>query len=133
MLIWLGALVAPPLLFGVWMRIKLMFTDQGREFLGDREVERFNAEYDTPLYLREDQGKTRGKLARARKDVEAVGGAYGNDVASLLKTGHPLHRRLRRLFRRAGRHRRPLGVLSHQAKLRISFKRTNTRPEYLSA
>lgn len=89
MLIWLGALVAPPLLFGVWMRIKLMFSEQGKEFLGDREVERFNAEYETPLYLREDQGETRGKIARARKDVEALGGAYGNDVASLLKLAIP--------------------------------------------
>ena len=89
MLTWLGALVAPPLLFGVWMRIKLMFTEQGEEFLVDREVERFNAEYNTPLYLREEQGEIRGKIARARKDVEALGGTYGSDVASLLKLAIP--------------------------------------------
>ena len=89
MLIWLGALVAPPLLFGVWMRIKLMFTDQGEEFLVDRELAKTKGEYDTPYYLREEHGEARGKVARAHKDAEALGSAYGDDVASLLKKSIP--------------------------------------------
>ena len=88
-LIWLGALIAPPLAFGIWMRIKLMFTGQGQDFLVDREVAKTDAYYDTPYYRREEHGETRGKVARMAKDVEALGGAYGNDVTSLLKMTIP--------------------------------------------
>ena len=88
-LIWLGALIAPPLLFGIWMRVKLMFTDQGNEFLVDREVAKTDAEYNTPYHRREEFGEMRGKVARAGKDFEALYGSYGNDVASLLKLAVP--------------------------------------------
>ena len=88
-LIWLGALLAPPLAFGIWMRIKLMFAEQGQEFLVDREVAKTDAYYDTPHYRREEFGEQRGKIARAGKDIEALHGAYGNDVASLLRLAVP--------------------------------------------
>ena len=88
-LIWLGALLAPPLAFGIWMRIKLMFTEQGEEFLVDREVAKTDAYWDTPYRLREQHGESRGKVARAGKDFEALHGSYGNDVASLLRLAVP--------------------------------------------
>ena len=69
MLIWLGVLIAPPLLFGIWMRIKLMFTEQGEEFLVDREVAKTKGEYDTPYYLREEHGEARADGHELRKRI----------------------------------------------------------------
>ena len=88
-LIWLGALIAPPLLFGLWLRVKLMLTDQGTEFLADRELERIRAKWETPRRLRDQLGETRGKIARARFDAAATAGSYGDDVAALLANAVP--------------------------------------------
>lgn len=87
-LTFMGLLVAPPILFGVWMRIKLMGSEQGQEFLINRETARMDAEDDARL-LSDDLEERAGKIARMEADLEATEGAYGQDVASLVKKAVP--------------------------------------------
>lgn len=83
-MIWLGALVAPPILFGIWIRVKLALTDEGLDFLADREIEKTRAKWNTPYRFRERFGEQNGKVARSKLDAGALAGSYGSDVADLL-------------------------------------------------
>lgn len=87
-LVWLGALVAPPILFGVWMRLKLASSEEGEEFLIQREVEKINYEKKTRRIGLSDD-KRDGRVARAVHDHEALEGKYGDDVSALLKKSIP--------------------------------------------
>ena len=88
-MIWLAALLAPPILFGVWMRIKLMGFEEGHNFLVDREMAQLHAERETPVHMQDTHGEIRGKFARAGVDLAALQGSHGNQVAEMLKLGIP--------------------------------------------
>jgi len=88
-MIWLAALLAPPVLFGIWMRVKLMTTEEGESFLVTRELAKLQAEHATPVHLRDKVGEARGKTARASADMAALAGSHGDSVAALLKMAIP--------------------------------------------
>ena len=88
-MIWLAALLAPPVLFGIWMRVKLMTTEEGESFLVTRELARIRAEHAAPVHLRDEVGEARGKTARASVDIDALAGSHGDGVAALLEKAIP--------------------------------------------
>ena len=88
-MIWLVALVAPPILFGIWIRVKLALTEGGSDFLVDREIEKNRGEWETPFRLRERFGEQNGKIARSKFDDAALAGSHGQDVAILLAQAIP--------------------------------------------
>ena len=88
-MLWLVALVDPPILFGIWVRVKLALTEEGSDFLIDREIEKTRGEWETPYHRREQFGEERGKIARPEFDAAALAGSHGQDVASLLARAVP--------------------------------------------
>ena len=88
-MVWLAALVAPPIIFGIWMRVKLMLSEEGSDFLVEREIAKTRGEWETPHYLRDQFGDTRGKAARATFDFGALVGSHGDNVATLLARAVP--------------------------------------------
>ena len=88
-IVWLAALVAPPIIFGIWMRVKLMLSEEGSDFLVEREIAKTRGEWETPYHLRDQFGETRGKAARATFDFGARAGSHGDDVAALLAKAVP--------------------------------------------
>ncbi len=83
-MVWLGALVAPPILFGIWLRVKLALSEEGHDFLVARELEKSRGELSTPYRRREQFGEQRGQIARAKIDLDALAGSHGSHVATLL-------------------------------------------------
>jgi len=88
-MIWLAVLVAPPMLFGIWMRVKLMASEEGHDFLVEREMSQWRAEHQTPVHMRDTHGEMRGKLARARVDIQALAGSHGEGVSEMLQRAVP--------------------------------------------
>lgn len=90
---WLGLLLAPPILFGLWMRFKLYQSEQGEAFLVDREVADSRARRATrwtSLGRNDDEYvDTAGRAARGVADVSALQGSHGDDVAYILKKSIP--------------------------------------------
>lgn len=83
-MLWLAALVAPPIVFGLWIRVKLMLTEEGSDFLVQREIAKTRGEWQTPYHRREEFGEARGRMARSSFDLTALSGSHGQAVASLL-------------------------------------------------
>ena len=70
----LGALAGPPFVYGIWMQIKMMGSEEGRKFLCDRQGASYKAE--RPLKLHDKEfGETVGKVAKLSVGVQAAKGS----------------------------------------------------------
>ena len=82
---WLAFMIVPILLYGIWMRIKMMGSDEGTQFLIDRELANRNFTRTT-TQSNNGQAEMLGKVAKLGVGMEALDGKYGDEVNSMLKT-----------------------------------------------
>ena len=82
--VWLGALTVPLIAYGIWMRIKLMRSDEGEKFLQDREMASISTtRKNRPLG--KEHAEIVGKVAKLEVGLGAAKGAYGDDVSSIVQ------------------------------------------------
>lgn len=82
--LWFGAFGVPLLVYGIWMRIKLMRSDEGEKFLQDREMANINTKRKKRS-LGDEYAKSAGKAAKLGVGLGAANGAYGDEVSSIVR------------------------------------------------
>ena len=79
LIIWLGLLIAPPILFGVWMQIKMMGTEGGQEYFDDRSRAKLKAGN-----IKLSHTEEREKIAELNVSLDAMNGKYGGEVTDIV-------------------------------------------------